>query len=76
MVWDWSRISGAVLVRGNPGGRLLLEQNGPRHGSSNGAKGQLLHGDGPDRLDWGAAVVERGLPESGLESNTRNETKV
>jgi len=79
MVWDWSRISGAVVVTGNPGGRLLLEQNGPRHGSSvgpNGFAGQLLHGNDPDRLDWGADVVERGLLESGFDSKTRNETNV
>ena len=78
MVWDWSRVSGAVLVTGNAGGRLLLEQNGPRHGASLGDKGlpgQLLHGNEPDRLDWGVEV-ERGLLESEFDSKTRNETNV
>jgi hypothetical protein len=75
MVWDWSRISGAVLVTGNPGGKLLPEQNGPRHGASVGDKGlpgHLLHGEDSDRLDGCATdeEVDRGLPESGLDSKT------
>jgi len=68
-----------VLVTGNPGGKLLLEQNGPRHGSSvgaNGFAGHVLHGKDVDRFDWGAEVVECGLLESGFDSKTRNETNV
>jgi hypothetical protein len=78
MLWDWSRISGPVVVTGNPGGRLLLEQNGPRQGLSVGTNGsgQLLHGNDPDRLDWGVEVVEGGLLESGFDSKTRKETNV
>ena len=81
MVNCCSCILSVVLVTGNPGGKLLPEHEGPRHGVSDGASGLLGHrpqGVGVNRPFWKAPGedVGRGLSELELGANVWNEKNV